>query len=80
METSQSTQKIERNERVTVSDALAYVTTQSGFIFEDRTFRRWCESGCVKVNDLEIEIETIKVGRLWFITRRSLEFLITQIR
>ena len=69
----------ESNERVTVTDAVSYVHSHTGFSFECRQFRRWCESGKVEVNELEIEIETMKVGWRWFITRRSLEYLISQL-
>ena len=78
METSQSNPS--EIERVTTSDAVRYLKNRTGFAIDGRLFRRWCESGCVTVNELQVEIETSKIGLRWFITRRSLEHFITQIK
>lgn len=63
------------NERVTLNDALEFLKRETGYDFERRTFLRWCEAGVIEINEQQIEIETAKVGGLWYLTRASLEVL-----
>lgn len=66
----------ERVERVTLSDAIAFIVGQTGYDFDRRTFLRWCEAGCVEVDATTHEITAHKVGGLWYIERHSLSQLI----
>lgn len=68
------------HERVTVSDALQFISARTGYHFERRTFLRWCESGAIEVGEQLIEIETQKVGGLWYITRQSIERVISTLQ
>ena len=64
-------------ERVTITDALQFIAGRTGYDFDRRTFQRWCEDGCVEIDEQRLEIICQKVGGLWYISRESLEHFVT---
>ena len=65
------------HERVTITDALAYIRDRAGYDFDRRTFQRWCETGCVEIDEQRLEIICQKVGGLWYVSRASLDEFVT---
>ncbi|MEW6129580.1 MAG: hypothetical protein AB1757_21245 [Acidobacteriota bacterium] len=67
------------NERVTITDALAYIKEKSGHDFERRTFTRWLEQGSVSIDGIDIKINAKLIEGKWKIGRDSLENLIKEL-
>jgi hypothetical protein len=66
-------------EFVLIADALAFIQSRSGFEFERRQFLRYCESGAVQIDGVELKLVTLQIGQRWFIARRSVEAIVAFI-
>jgi hypothetical protein len=67
------------SERVTITDALAYIRERTGYDFSPRQFRLWLESGEVEHDGAAIQIEAHQVEGRWYVRRSSLDAFVTAL-
>lgn len=66
-------------EFTTITDALLFLRHKTGFAFERRTFARWCEQGFVTIDGQRYLLNSRQVGKLWYVSRASMESIITAL-
>ena len=67
------------NERVKISDALAYIQKRTGFEFERKTFTSWVVSGEIEIDGAKYCLQAKQVEGLWYISRASIECVINAL-